>query len=806
MKEVENINYKIEDLSIDNIISNNKAIDGLSKTLSDNTNWRGSSTNYDNVIKALDALSEYNKDMLKPSTEQINKYIKLANTADALMSKYLKEKKLNYFSSSYAHKRVNTMKEIQAKIKENIEAMKQREMELDVYESEIFMKKSANADKREAAKAQRLEDRNQFYKTHDKYGLSVTENKAIYHGENFTEETVKLAEHGSLKVDRTGPYSLAMLALASAKDDNGNYKYTFDDIMDPTKLHKEKADMFKQVMDLYAATDDPVTKKSTKEPGATEVAKLMYEGMKRGSEVLNERLGNLDFSNPETFKSEEYIKAAVFSEAMFDVAQEVASVDKQVLNVAKEDGYDFKNIVQYQSHAQALTGVLADLGNAMVHLKMNEAKYQEKLAQGLNNESDLAEMMTYGVKIKVFEDILKEYDKEARGKESFTEWYKSSGWAENYDMISAGMKGNIVTHYTDLFENAKKATEEGKNIHDDIISGSYFNTVKYNKFTDPHPGLKNLQGASELGVHKDIENNETIRKAFTDKYKELDAKKTGASPEEIAIITKAQKSLSDLADRMLMAEEVNDNNRDQIVKDVTNVMKADMIDSFKTEGVAPEYLDRAIDGALKEYNFTADMNGMNMADTYYYAFKTGNKDLINNNQYIIDAGKDVAEKAAEKVAVNAKYNEKKANVEAKKKQLDEEVAAKSAEAVARMENYTAGTYKNEKEFFKDAATIVAGIIYEKTGRLPKSKTTGKKYTLDEYAELLSKSDSFKASFRKDDGRLANPKSVARTLSDPQSVKSIIANAGKTVTQTRHRSKSIHIKKQAKKQQERRPSL
>ena len=255
-----------------------------------------------------------------------------------------------------------------------------------------------------------------------------------------------------------------------------------------------------------------------------------------------------------------------------------------------------------------------------------------------------------------------------------------------------------------------------------------------------------------------------------------------------------------------MAEEVNDNNRDQIVKDVTNVMKADMIDSFKAEGVAPEYLDQAIDGALKEYNFTADMNGMNMADAYYYSFKSGNKDLITNNQYIIDAGKGVAEKAAEKVAVNAKYNEKKANVEAKKKQLDKEVAAKSAEAVSRMEGYTQGTYKNEAEFFKDAATIVTGIIYEKTGRLPKSKTTGKKYTLDEYAELLSKSDSFKASFRKDDGRLANPKSVARTLSDPQSVKSILANAGKTVTQTRQRSKSIHIKKQAKKQQERRPSL
>jgi hypothetical protein len=252
---------------------------------------------------------------------------------------------------------------------------------------------------------------------------------------------------------------------------------------------------------------------------------------------------------------------------------------------------------------------------------------------------------------------------------------------------------------------------------------------------------------------------------------------------------------------MLLDEKVDNNNRDQIIKDVTNVMKADLIDSLKAEGVEPAQLNQAIDGALKEYNFVADMNGLNMADAYYYSFKSGNKDLIDNNQYMIEAGKKAAE-------VDVKYNEKKANVEAKKKQLEEEVAISSAEAVARMENYTAGTYKNEKEFFKDAATIVAGIIYNETGRLPKSKATGKTYTLDEYADLLSKSDSFKNSFRKEDGRLRNPKAVVRTLSDPQSVKEILSSAGKTVNQTRQRSKSVHVRKQTKntkKQEVRRPS-
>jgi hypothetical protein len=571
--------------------------------------------------------------------------------------------------------------------------------------------------------------------------------------------------------------------------------------MDPTKLHKEKADMFKHVMDLYAATDDPETKKSTKEPGATEVAKLMHEGIKRGSEVLNEHLSNMDFSNPETFKSEQYVKLATFSEAMFDISQEVATVEKQVLKVSKEDGYNFKNIVEYQSHTQVLTGVLADIGNSMIHLKMNEKKYQEKLASGKTTESDLAEMIVYGAKIKIFEDVLKEYDKEARGKETFSEWYRKSGWAENYDMVSAGVKGNIVAHYSELYENAQKATEIGKNIHDDIITGEYFNTLKYNKFSDPHPGLKNLQTTAEFAIHKDIESDEKVRESYVNKYNELEAKKKDASEEEIDIITKAQESLSNLTDRMLLDEKVDNNNRDQIIKDVTNVMKADLIDSFKAEGVEPAQLNQTIDGALKEYNFVADMNGLNMADAYYYSFKSGNKDLIDNNQYMIEAGKKAAE-------IDVKYNEKKANVEAKKKQLEEEVAISSAEAVARMENYTAGTYKNEKEFFKDAATIVAGIIYNETGRLPKSKATGKTYTLDEYADLLSKSDSFKNSFRKEDGRLRNPKAVVRTLNNPQSVKEILSSAGKTVSQTRQRSKSVHVRKQTKntkKQEVRRPS-
>ncbi len=802
MKETESMSYTIEKLNADSIISNNKAIRSLSKTLSDNTNWRGSSDNYENVVKALNELAEYSKDMLKPSADQMNRYLELANEADKLMSKYLKEKKLNFFSSSYAHNRVNTMKEIQAKIKENIASMKERQMEVDAEEARNFSVIEDNKSKLEADKIDRVEARNQFYKIHDKYGLSMNENKAIYHGENFTEESVLHAKHGALKVDRTGPYSLASLALAAAKDENGNYKYTFDDIMDPTKLHKEKADMFKRVMDLYAATDDPETKKSTKEPGATEVAKLMHEGIKRGSEVINEQLSNMNFSNPETFKSEQYVKLATFSEAMFDVSQEVAAVEKQVLKVSKEDGYNFKNISEYQSHTQVLTGVLADIGNSMIHLKMNEKKYQDKLASGKTTESDLAEMIVYGAKIKIFEDVLKEYDKEARGKETFTEWYRNSGWAENYDNVSAGIKGEIVAHYSKLYENAQKATEIGKNIHDDVITGEYFNTIKYNKFSDPHPGLKNLQSTSEFATHKDIENPEIVRESFVNKYNELEAKKKDASEEEIGIITKAQESLSNLTDRMLLDENVDDNNRDQIIKDVTNVMKADMIDSLKAEGVEPAQLNQAIDGALKEYNFVADMNGLKMADAYYYSFKTGNKDLIDNNLYMIEAGKKAAE-------VNVKYNEKKANVETKKKQLEQEVAVSSAEAVARMENYAAGTYKNEKEFFKDAATIVTGIIYNETGRLPKSKTTGKTYTLEEYADLLAKSDSFKNSFRKEDGRLRNPKAVVRTLSDPQSVKEILSSAGKTVNQTRQRSKSVHVRKQTKntkKQEVKRPSV
>ena len=150
---------------------------------------------------------------------------------------------------------------------------------------------------------------------------------------NFEDLRSKSIENFSLQ--RSVGLSITVLAMLLEKDEiTGDYKYTFEQIMDPEQLLDEKQRLFDKIITATTSAGDD-NRKYLKE--------LFVNGMKRGAEIMDKMVSELDFEDEHYELSEKFHQLTGLSNFMFDAWQEIDRDNFDITPMIQEDNPEAKS-------------------------------------------------------------------------------------------------------------------------------------------------------------------------------------------------------------------------------------------------------------------------------------------------------------------------------------------------------------------------------------------------------------------------------------------------------------------------------
>ncbi|MBR1508790.1 MAG: hypothetical protein IJ619_12400 [Eubacterium sp.] len=168
-------------------------------------------------------------------------------------------------------------------------------------------------------------------KMNDKYQIhSDSDWVKSFFGNKYNKSNIQseYKGHDNLSLDRTAGASIASLALLMEKDSYGNPKYTLEQILNPKKFVDEKQDMFDKIIKL---TGD------SSEESRTALGKLIYDGLKNGSMIMDQMTDELDMDDPTVELSDKFQMLSKISAIMHDAWQELAGNKKWLIDNTSKD-------------------------------------------------------------------------------------------------------------------------------------------------------------------------------------------------------------------------------------------------------------------------------------------------------------------------------------------------------------------------------------------------------------------------------------------------------------------------------------
>ncbi|MBR1598485.1 MAG: hypothetical protein IJ661_06245 [Lachnospiraceae bacterium] len=334
--------YRIKDLAKrvgykEAIREQAKNLDELVNDLKKVDKWT-SSPNFKNLKNGLNELKEFSDKINKSSkpltTNDLDKYNELVDKVGKLADTYLENKK--DINSDYARSRVNAVKKVKAGINTFGEAFKDASKEFKKeIEQKIFGDK---------------------YKLYDQMKITFGDGAAVFWGEKYKDPKTRSNGHGGYNVTRTAGISVSVFALANTG------KYSFEDIMDPAKLHDEKQAMFDKVV---TAMQHP-TPESQKW-----IAETIYEGQKTTENMINEQAKQVDFSKADIRNDKRFCQMLNMSHLQFDAWQEMARCQNEIMELARKDHPEMKEYNDYKEWWAGRQGILGSLYTAIDNKRDN---------------------------------------------------------------------------------------------------------------------------------------------------------------------------------------------------------------------------------------------------------------------------------------------------------------------------------------------------------------------------------------------------------------------------------------------------
>ncbi|SEQ35027.1 hypothetical protein SAMN02910369_01621 [Lachnospiraceae bacterium NE2001] len=441
--------YEFNDLHISSLEKNAQLIGDLYKELK-SVDYKTSSPNFRSFkreLKNLKKLSEkYAKQGRVISMHEMSEYNKLARKVLEMSDVYLLNKKK--INSPYARNRVEMVKSIKKRLSVNTQAT-------------ISAADSVREELQTYAFGNKM-------KVIDKYAVISKYNRHVFLGEHKLSELYNSA----FSLGRSAGYSISVFVLM-------NMGYNINDIMDTTKLTKEKAQVFEDVL-RRCKSNDPEDNKW--------LAKQMYDGFKLSDKYLDQAYKKIDFSRKDFYKDDNYALMHNLSIVSFDIYQEMHHVIDEMNKLADEDPtYDREKNPDFSYYRNQRKGIVSMMGDNID--KIREPISQIKLDP--SSESVMyVELIKNAVGIKYLHDILKENQNKDI---SYTDLTVQKN-AEVRDMWDTKLN-NASYGYSKVLMNEKESTHELLN---EILDGTVLNNVTFN------PNAKDGKVISGLPTEKEL--------------------------------------------------------------------------------------------------------------------------------------------------------------------------------------------------------------------------------------------------------------------------------------------------------------
>ncbi|MBQ4232486.1 MAG: hypothetical protein II699_04340 [Lachnospiraceae bacterium] len=723
-----------------NIKDNLARLKSYQKTLNDNTHWYkgGSSRNFDKMMTELKRLITFteklDKDGSVPTEEQSEEYIKLANSVLKLADYYLVAKSAS--TSAYAATRVALVRQFKNNITNNIKLYKgyaEANRKNDYFK---FNEIAAERNKIYTDISNRYENAKNYSPANKAFKKSFMGNK--YNSNDLGTFNVR-----NFSASRTAVISISVLAMLNVVDENGNRKYSFDDVMNPDKLIEEKQSIFESTLQLLikTASEDPNVANTAKK----KLADIIYQGQKASHKVMDELMASFNTFDDDVLNSDIFAKMLGFSTMQNDVWQEMKHVKDDILELAKKDHPDIETYQDYKTYITKKNGPLPDLdlANERLSESVNEMINEKKI----NHQTLIANSLT----VNVIGKYIKEWY--SLGKpDTFSEWF-----AKDENKAIAVSAANLAGN--DIFEALRdiKNDDLDRFVVDATLNGSYFHNVRFNpKKAEELAVLPDGKTKAELGIeegryndHKskffvglpsinDIINDYRTKSVDTSTIREQSSKARNKikkdyakskSDFEYGYIHAAENAISDIEDILISGRPLTGLTYETAKAAVRNIVAYRFLKEFTDLGYKGKELPRLVNGAMRGVkDFDNEYFGIDKL--YDFAYGNNAKELVRNNPQRIFEGK-------------------------------------AALAIGYLEG---GKYENNIEkFITDAAYASAAQMLRVRGKIVDPKSN-REIAPDKYVKTLIKSDKFRDSLKSEEpNKWLSPRAVLKRFNDDKAL-------------------------------------
>ena len=221
-------------------------------------------------------------------------------------------------------------------------------------------------------------DQKMEYANGFRYKYHVASNNAIlrsFQGDKYKGymSRFEVQKNTNISIDRTAGHSIAALALLLEKDENGNPKYTYEQICDPKALVEEKQKAFDTVVQAAIRGNDEDNKF---------LCETIINGLKVGAGIVEKYTRQLNLDDPNYECSETFNKIAGLVSLMHDAWQELDSeyskeqqefAQKENPNIkTEEEAHDYV-LDKYIGFMSVFASSQNDIVNGYYKIKDNDA-------------------------------------------------------------------------------------------------------------------------------------------------------------------------------------------------------------------------------------------------------------------------------------------------------------------------------------------------------------------------------------------------------------------------------------------------
>ena len=221
-------------------------------------------------------------------------------------------------------------------------------------------------------------DQKMEYANGFRYKYHVASNNAIlrsFQGDKYKGHMSQFEVHKNtnISIDRTAGHSIATLALLLEKDENGNPKYTYEQICDPKALVEEKQKAFDTVVQAAIRGNDEDNKF---------LCETIINGLKVGAGIVEKYTRQLNLDDPNYECSETFNKIAGLVSLMHDAWQELdGEYSKEQLEFAQKENPNIKTedeahdyvLNKYIGFMSVFASSQNDIVNGYYKIKNNDA-------------------------------------------------------------------------------------------------------------------------------------------------------------------------------------------------------------------------------------------------------------------------------------------------------------------------------------------------------------------------------------------------------------------------------------------------